>query len=164
MIKNEQEYELEINTHISPSRASYEVPIVSILTVFERRCISFRILANRDDSRCAPIQWETSLQSNAVSHWIGANLESALAIMDHATDAHFLYTIVTSLHCLLDDISWCAYHVLVITFIQFAALYIASRTATDRECPILHAICEGGCAPGIHTVPWWYLRPCTYQP
>ena len=27
-----------------------------------------------------PSQWETSLQSNAVSHWQGANLESALEI------------------------------------------------------------------------------------
>ena len=30
------------------------------------------------DSRLVPSQWETSLQSNAVSHWLGANLESAL--------------------------------------------------------------------------------------
>ena len=29
------------------------------------------------DSSLAPSQWETSLQSNAVSHWLGANLESA---------------------------------------------------------------------------------------
>ena len=28
--------------------------------------------------RLAPSQWETSLQSNAVSHWLGAKLESAL--------------------------------------------------------------------------------------
>ena len=32
------------------------------------------------DSRLAPSQWETSLQSNAVSHWLGANLESALCL------------------------------------------------------------------------------------
>ena len=32
----------------------------------------------RADSRLAPSPWETSLQSNAVSHWLGANLESAL--------------------------------------------------------------------------------------
>ena len=31
-----------------------------------------------DDSRLAPSQWETSLQSNAVSHWLAANLDSAL--------------------------------------------------------------------------------------
>ena len=28
----------------------------------------------------APSQWETSLQSNAVSHWLGANIESALCL------------------------------------------------------------------------------------
>ena len=32
----------------------------------------------RADSRLAPSQWEMSLQSNAVSHLLGANLESAL--------------------------------------------------------------------------------------
>ena len=33
---------------------------------------------DRADSRFAPSQWETSLQSNAVSHWLVANLESAM--------------------------------------------------------------------------------------
>ena len=32
----------------------------------------------RADSRLAPSQWETLLQSNAISHWLGTNLESAL--------------------------------------------------------------------------------------
>ena len=32
----------------------------------------------RAHSRFAPNQWETSLQSNAVSHWLDTNLESAL--------------------------------------------------------------------------------------
>ena len=36
------------------------------------------------DSRLAPSQWETWLQSNAVSHWLGANLESTLYI--HLSD------------------------------------------------------------------------------
>ena len=31
---------------------------------------------NRDESRFTPSQWETPLQSNAVSHWLGANLEA----------------------------------------------------------------------------------------
>ena len=30
------------------------------------------------DSRFAPSQWETALLCNDVSHWLGANLESAL--------------------------------------------------------------------------------------
>ena len=33
---------------------------------------------HRGDSRLAPSQWETSLQSNTISHWLVANLESAL--------------------------------------------------------------------------------------
>ena len=35
-------------------------------------------LKHRADSRFAPSQWETSFQSNAVSRWLGANVESAL--------------------------------------------------------------------------------------
>ena len=33
---------------------------------------------SRADSRFVPNQWETLLQSHAVSHWLGTNLESAL--------------------------------------------------------------------------------------
>ena len=29
------------------------------------------------DTNLAPSQWETPLQSNAISYWLGANLESA---------------------------------------------------------------------------------------
>ena len=34
----------------------------------------------RADPKFAPSQWVTSLQSNAVSHWLGANLESSLGL------------------------------------------------------------------------------------
>ena len=34
----------------------------------------------RADSTLAPSQWETSLQSNAVSHWLSANLETVLTM------------------------------------------------------------------------------------
>ena len=34
-----------------------------------------------DDSRPVPSQWETSLQSNAVFHWLGTNLDSALDLV-----------------------------------------------------------------------------------
>ena len=39
----------------------------------------------RADPRLAPSQWETSLQSNAVSHWLGANLESALSLLQSSS-------------------------------------------------------------------------------
>ena len=35
---------------------------------------------SRVDSKFAPSQWETALLCNDVSHWMGANLESALEI------------------------------------------------------------------------------------
>ena len=37
----------------------------------------------RADYTLAPSQWETSLQSNAVSHWLSTNLESALILLWH---------------------------------------------------------------------------------
>ena len=36
---------------------------------------------NRSDTRSAPSQWEMQLQSNAVSHWLGTNLELVLDIL-----------------------------------------------------------------------------------
>ena len=41
------------------------------------------MLPYRADSRLAPSQWETSLQSNAISHRLGANLESAPRYIVH---------------------------------------------------------------------------------
>ena len=46
--------------------------------VFIWRRLMQRALIGRADSRIAPNQREASLQSNAVSHWLDANLESAL--------------------------------------------------------------------------------------
>ena len=41
----------------------------------------FVIRHKQADSGPAPSQWETSLQNNAVSHWLGAILESTLFYM-----------------------------------------------------------------------------------
>ena len=41
-------------------------------------CILYLVPSDGADSWFAPSQWETSLQSNTVSHWLGKNLESAL--------------------------------------------------------------------------------------
>ena len=46
----------------------------------EREGIALRTKL-RADSRLATSQWETSLQSNTVSYWLGANLESALKLI-----------------------------------------------------------------------------------
>ena len=36
------------------------------------------VMFSKAGSKLAPSQWATSLQSNTVSHWLGANLESTL--------------------------------------------------------------------------------------
>ena len=48
---------------------------------------NFWILISRADSKFAPKQWETSLQSNVVSHWLGANLQSALDMVTQGARA-----------------------------------------------------------------------------
>ena len=64
----------------------------------------------RDDSRFPPGQWEKSL-SNHVSHWLGANLESALELVNKPTGPNkaqmvclifavpILYTTACHQHC-----------------------------------------------------------------
>ena len=51
----------------------------------------------RADFRLAPSQWETSLQSNAVSHWLGANLKSALLLISGLTNGPTLVISSTAL-------------------------------------------------------------------
>ena len=44
-------------------------------------CIVYTfVVGSRADSRSVPSQWGLSLQSNVISHWLGANLESALGV------------------------------------------------------------------------------------
>ena len=47
-------------------------PVMDALIVFNQLWAS-----GKADSRLVLSQWETLLQSNSVSHWLGANLESA---------------------------------------------------------------------------------------
>ena len=50
--------------------------LINCDTVYTRYTAAYQVYSA--DYRLAPSQWETSLQSNAVFHWLGANLESAL--------------------------------------------------------------------------------------
>ena len=55
---------------------------------------------DRVDSRLAPSQWETSLQSNTVSHWLGANLESAMGRCDGMkSNIHFRIRLRLNTQC-----------------------------------------------------------------
>ena len=46
-------------------------------------CAKKHLACFRADSRFAPSQWETALLCIAVSHWLGANLSSALYLYAH---------------------------------------------------------------------------------
>ena len=52
--------------------------IVDGRDVFDKGGGGIRLINNRADFRFVPSHWETSSKSNAVSHWLGANLESAM--------------------------------------------------------------------------------------
>ena len=52
---------------------------------------------SRADSRLVPSQWETSLQSNAVSHWLGASLESGLILGLRPANEKCCYKVTPSL-------------------------------------------------------------------
>ena len=74
----------------------------------------------RADSRLAPSQWETSLQNNAVSHWLGASLESTLCCM-HAIlispDSINHLTVMTLWH------SWSLYPCYVDTYAGISCIH-----------------------------------------
>ena len=101
-------------------------PKVMIFSYLRARIIQCELIASqhsqlvhdwadihRADSRFAPIQWGTSLQSNTISHWLGANLESALiqtcfcpAVMIHSWfhQRHFVHRNITT-----QQILYCVY-------------------------------------------------------
>ena len=60
------------------------IPINLIYIAYEKSVELFKHTSlvkqyyNRADSRLAASQWETLVQSNTISHWLGAKLKSAL--------------------------------------------------------------------------------------
>ena len=67
-------HRFEINMHTILLRA----PLLLIISPAGVSWDKLIYTLHRADSRFAPSQWETALLSNDISHWLGANLESAL--------------------------------------------------------------------------------------
>ena len=92
----------------------------------------------RVDSRFAPSQWETSLRSNAVSHWLGANLESGLYMMWSAQP------IIASFVVLFHLISPCKYtgsfFTCLCTALYFLIIYKLSCIITLKYMTCLRVI------------------------
>ena len=53
------------------------------------------VYSNRSDSGLEPSQWETLLQRNAISHWLGSNLESALLQYSSTATGHVALAVIT---------------------------------------------------------------------
>ena len=62
------------------SKWNLQAPVPD-LQMSSRNWTSWQATRIRADSRFAPSQWETALLCNAVSHWLGTSLESALRIV-----------------------------------------------------------------------------------
>ena len=65
------------------------------------------ILSFRADCRLAPSQWEMSLQSNAISHWLGANLESAPSFQVNITLKWMSKDLIGGKSTLVQVMAWC---------------------------------------------------------
>ena len=82
-----------LKIHVSISKMSLKNILVKLLPhvpganelISQSISTALMWIPHRADSRLAPSQWETLLQSTAVSHWLGANLESALP-QEHTDD------------------------------------------------------------------------------
>ena len=84
---------------ITDIHKSYTIYMINI--IWNCTCLSMQWnisssskVYTRADSRLAPSQWETSLQSDTVSHWLGANLESALHTMRSTKYQYWKVTLV----------------------------------------------------------------------
>ena len=81
----------------------------------------------KPDSRLVPCQWETSLQSNTVSHWLGANLESAPTLYIQSQSS---FSVLTR----RGDIAW-----YILSLFNGLALYSHNNGHVDKTFSLLHA-------------------------
>ena len=99
LIRNKLQWNLNRNSNIFIEENTFEIGVWKMAAILSRpQCVNWPgweftlgwvywnlpmvndavVLGCRARSRLAPSQWETWLQCNAVSHWLGANLKSAL--------------------------------------------------------------------------------------
>ena len=101
------------------------VPFLACFQYYAKCCI--KVVCNRKyraDSRLAPRQWETLLQSNTTSHWLGTNLESTLKI-------HYVQYIPTNIQIAHDDLM--TFSALLALCVGNPLVILACR-ASNGEC------------------------------
>ena len=99
------------------------------------------ILYIRADSVLVSSQWEKSLQSNTVSHWLGANLDSALVHHPYINGNHPLTWVpFFGEHCVNDTYTrlWCALSYCSFNrrflMVRPAQLHITAQTVCKFPC------------------------------
>ena len=134
----------------------------------------------RADSRLAPTsQWETSLQSNTVSYWLGANLESALysiacawKIWENLMHLNTIWTQLANLYmmCRIDvfqdqitsfvDILNCLKSKVAFFFPFFFFIFGSSKTFfSGRYLPVYTTVTN--LAPSETLQPWGHCKLTT---
>ena len=125
------------------------VPILCLLAAWDIwywtcQCVIF-LVVHRADSRFVSIQWATSLQCNAVSHWLGANLKSALCTLWHHDNKYFLHyspimwtsegnhPVTSGLNPPLAKGQWCAALIFYL-FLVWTCCWTSSWIAGDLRC------------------------------
>ena len=87
--------------------------------------------SDRADSRFAPSQWEKSSQSNTVSHWLGADLESALSETWWRHDMEMITTLTW----------WCLDIETISTLLGFCEGNLQSPVDSPHKGPVTQAFC-----------------------
>ena len=110
----------------------------------------------RADSKLAPSQWKTSLQRNAVSHWLSANLEPALTCRHSSPNC----TEVSSVHKVhverQTDTSHNSIHIARnLNVYKFVAMFLFNYVYSHVKL-IIHILCF----ITHYFTCWFWLRGC----
>ena len=130
----------------------------------------------RADSRFAPSQWETALLCNDVSHWLGANLESALIVWFLRTNCPEQYdfwehlspalsvdvkqlSAVTQAHIMT---SWFCIRSLCNTPSVISEKTVQNSITSENTSPLIHLWVQSNCVLSPRPDKHW--QPCYGRP
>ena len=114
--------------------------------------LSLQLISIRADSRFAPSQRETMLLCNGVSHWLGANLKSALSI---ASDTALAPNRLLAHTWIKDDsICWRIYASACLNGLKQPSLSAYVTHPTFHICGPNCCWCHGSYLAGIACISW----------
>ena len=99
----------------------------------------FKCAVIRDVSWLALSQWETSFQRNAVSHWLGANLESALIMIKYGDIDFTCPFVLISLFLCRVVLCW---EINNSSFLEILVLGVLTHLMLEMECYSCFFFCQ----------------------